>query len=88
MQNYEQKVIEAIALVMEIEDTSELHGDTRIERDLGFDSGLYIELIMYLEEAIDHLHLDPATLDIKHFESIGSIARYIDTRVTASASAL
>ncbi|OSM95644.1 MULTISPECIES: acyl carrier protein [Lonsdalea] len=87
MPNYESQVIAAIALVMDIDDTSELHRDTQIERDLGFDSGLYIELIMYLEDAIDTLHLDPATLDIKHFESIGSIADYIATRIPSPASA-
>ncbi|MFP1813178.1 acyl carrier protein [Lonsdalea quercina] len=87
MPNYESQVIAAIALVMEIDDTSELHRNTQIERDLGFDSGLYIELIMYLEDAIDSLHLDPATLDIQHFESIGSIADFIATRVSSAASA-
>ncbi|WP_304169633.1 acyl carrier protein [Lonsdalea britannica] len=87
MPNYESQVIAAIALVMDIDDTSELHRNTQIERDLGFDSGLYIELIMYLEDTIDTLHLDPATLDIKHFESVGTIADYIATRIPSPASA-
>ncbi|KUI98755.1 MULTISPECIES: phosphopantetheine-binding protein [Vibrio] len=78
MDSYVNHVINAIGLVMEIDDLSELHEATQIERDLGFDSGLYIELIMYLEEAVEGLHIDPASLDIKDFESVGSIARYIE----------
>ena len=77
MNIFVQHVINAISLVLENSDVSELHEGTQIERDLGFDSGLYIELIMYLEDAVDGLHIDPATLDIKDFMSIGSIAQYI-----------
>ncbi|WJV55454.1 phosphopantetheine-binding protein [Pectobacteriaceae bacterium CE70] len=86
MDSYERLVIDAIAQVMDIDDTAELHSGIQIERDLGFDSGLYIELIMYLEDAIDGLHLDPASLDIKHFETVGSIARYINGLMITEAS--
>ncbi|HHQ4530376.1 TPA: phosphopantetheine-binding protein [Aeromonas hydrophila] len=77
MQRYVQEIIHAISLVLESDDVSELHAGTQIERDLGFDSGLYIELIMYLEDAIEGLHIDPTTLKISDFESIGSIANFI-----------
>ncbi|OTA14532.1 Acyl carrier protein [Xenorhabdus vietnamensis] len=77
MQDYVQKVIHAISLVLDNDDVSELHSGTRIERDLGFDSGLYIELIMYLEDTVEGLHIDPATLEISNFESVGSIAKFI-----------
>ncbi|MEZ8273208.1 phosphopantetheine-binding protein [Vibrio splendidus] len=80
MTTYLNHVVTAIGLVLEHDDVSELHEGTLIERDLGFDSGLYIELIMYLEDAVDGLNIDPATLDIKDFESIGSIAQYISNQ--------
>ncbi|EEZ88717.1 hypothetical protein VME_13090 [Vibrio harveyi 1DA3] len=87
MQNYVQEVIHAISLVLDNDDVSELHTGTRIERDLGFDSGLYIELIMYLEDAVEGLHIDPATLEINDFESIGSIATFIAKATSSTVAA-
>ncbi|MFS1904613.1 acyl carrier protein (plasmid) [Vibrio lentus] len=77
MQNYLQVVIHAISLVLDTDDVSELHAGTRIENDLGFDSGMYIELIMYLEDSVAGLHIDVATLENHDFKSIGSIAAFI-----------
>ncbi len=87
MQDYVQEVLNAISLVLDSDDVSEIHADTRIERDLGFDSGLYIELIMYLEDAVEGLIIDPAKLEVKDFESVGSIAAYI-AKTTSSAVAI
>lgn len=79
-------IIEAIGLVLETSNVSELHAGTHLERDLGFESGLYIELIMYLEEKIEDLVLDPATLEFKNFETVGSLSRYIETQLANQAA--
>ncbi|HHQ6539147.1 TPA: acyl carrier protein [Serratia fonticola] len=83
MRDYVQEVIHAISLVLDNDDVSELHAGTRIERDLGFDSGLYIELFMYLEDAVAGLHIDLATLEISDFESVGSIAKFIANSISS-----
>ncbi|MBU9809164.1 phosphopantetheine-containing protein [Rahnella sp. C60] len=79
-------IIEAIGLVLESSHLSELHAETHLERDLGFESGLYIELIMYLEEKIDGLILDPATLEFEHFETVGSLSNFIQLQLANRAA--
>ncbi|ADW76264.1 MULTISPECIES: phosphopantetheine-binding protein [Rahnella] len=79
-------IIEAIGLVLESSHLSELHAETHLERDLGFESGLYIELIMYLEEKVDGLILDPATLEFEHFETVGSLSRFIQLQLANRAA--
>ncbi|NKI73711.1 phosphopantetheine-containing protein [Dickeya sp. CFBP 2040] len=78
---YTSIIIEAIGLVLETSNVSELNASTHLERDLGFESGLYIELIMYLEEKIDGLVLDPATLELKNFETVGTLSSYIERQL-------
>jgi acyl carrier protein len=83
---YTALIIEAIGLVLETTNVSELNPATHLERDLGFESGLYIELIMYLEEKIDALVLDPATLEFKNFETVGTLSCYIERQLANQAA--
>lgn len=78
---YTAIIIEAIGLVLETSDLSEINTSTHLERDLGFESGLYIELIMYLEEKTPGLVLDPATLELKNFETVGTLSSYIELQL-------
>ncbi|WP_300628267.1 acyl carrier protein [Pseudomonas sp.] len=83
---YTPTIIEAIGLVLESSNLSELNAATHLERDLGFESGLYIELIMYLEERIDALVLDPATLEFQHFETVGTLSKFIELQLASRAA--
>ncbi|KNH29529.1 phosphopantetheine-containing protein [Pseudomonas syringae] len=83
---YTPIIIEAIGLVLETSNLSELSARTHLERDLGFESGLYIELIMYLEERIEDLVLDPATLEFQHFETVGSLSNFIELQLASRAA--
>ncbi|MEX5592633.1 phosphopantetheine-binding protein [Pseudomonas orientalis] len=83
---YTPTIIEAIGLVLETSNLSELNAATHLERDLGFESGLYIELIMYLEERIEALVLDPATLEFQHFETVGSLSTFIVLQLASRAA--
>ena len=81
MRGYVQDVIIAIGRVMDMSDTSQIGPETRLEYDLGFDSGLFIELIMHLEDHIPGLTIDPALLRREDFLTVGSTAGFIAGRV-------
>lgn len=75
--NYEDAV-NAIASVLQVDDTGSWSEKTRLETDLGMDSGLMLELIMTLEEDIPDLVIDQATLSYENFATIGSVCKFID----------
>ncbi|ACZ75004.1 MULTISPECIES: acyl carrier protein [Dickeya] len=77
---YYQKIVTAIGMVLETDDLSELHPHTDLERDLGFESGIFIELMMYLEEMIEGLSIDPVTLDSQQLSTIDSLSRFIHSQ--------
>jgi acyl carrier protein len=56
----------------------ELSAETQILEGLEIDSIRFIELIMSLE---DTLQLDPESLEPEVFQSVGSLADYIQTRL-------
>lgn len=75
--SYYPDIVKAIGMVLETDDLSELHPHTDLERDLGFESGIFIELMMYLEEMITGLSIDPVMLDTQHITTIDSLDRFI-----------
>jgi acyl carrier protein len=81
MKEYVEEVIIAIGHVMEFGDASGIRPETKLEDDLGFDSGLYIELIMYLEEQIPGLTIDPTTLRQEDFVTVESTAAFVVKRL-------
>jgi len=67
--------------VLETDDLSELHPHTDLERDLGFKSGIFIELMMYLEEMIEGFSINPVTLDSQQISTIDSLGRFIHSQL-------
>ena len=65
--------------VLKIDDVSKVSAETRLFEDLNMDSTSSLEVLMALEEVIDGLVIDPETLDIEHFKTVGSLAHYIQT---------
>ena len=77
MSGYVEIVKSAIGEVLDLEDVSHIGPDTCPEADLGFDSGLYIELIMHLEDSVSGLKINPATLQRGDFRTVGKIAGFV-----------
>jgi len=82
MKAYFAEVTEAIREILEFQSADKLTEDSLLETDLGMDSGLMLELIMQLEDAIDGLEIDQATISYEEFKSVGSVCDYIAARVS------
>lgn len=78
-----QTIIEQIKLslgeIMPLDASIEIAEATALTRDLNMDSSLFIELLMTLEDHIEGLRFDPENLNKDDFETVGSLARYIQS---------
>ncbi|MGJ8628493.1 MAG: phosphopantetheine-binding protein [Sulfitobacter sp.] len=79
MKPFYAEVIEAMTEVLQPSTTPEWSDDTRLEADLGMDSGLMLELIMQLEETVPDLVIDQATLSYEQFATIESVRNFVTT---------
>ncbi|MBT9386239.1 acyl carrier protein [Pseudooceanicola sp. CBS1P-1] len=70
-------VIAALVELLDMEDDSQVGPDTRLEEDLGIDSGLLLELFMMIEEQQPEIRIDPANLRPEHFTNVASFAAMI-----------
>ncbi|NIZ12600.1 phosphopantetheine-binding protein [Phaeobacter sp. HF9A] len=73
-QTYESHVIAAVAELLDMDSSDTITSASRIEDDLGIDSGLLLELFMMLEERLPGLEIDPSALRPEQFATIGSFA--------------
>ncbi len=81
MKPFFSDVTEAIRDILEFQSADQLNEDTLLETDLGMDSGLMLELIMQLEDTIDGLQIDQASISYDQFKSVGSVCDYVAARV-------
>ena len=81
MKAYFTEVTEAIREILEFQTANQLTEDTLLETDLGMDSGLMLELIMQLEDSVEGLVIDQASISYDEFKSVGSVCDYIASRV-------
>ena len=88
MKNYETEVIDAIRQVMDIDNHYAIGPDTKLVDDLGFDSGLYLDLNLLLEESIDGLKMDPSRMQSEDFVSVRTIAAHVGKCMTQPDEAL
>jgi acyl carrier protein len=70
----------ALESVLEAEVT-DLGPETRLA-DAGLDSTGVLELLMQLEEALG-IEFDAENLEMSHFESVGSLARFVSAEMAA-----
>lgn len=63
--------------VLKLQTVDNVNPETRLFEDLNMDSTSSLELLMALEEVIDGLVIDPETLDVEHFKTVGNLATYI-----------
>lgn len=80
-------VTDAIRLVLEFQPGTKLLPTTQLETDLGMDSGLMLELIMQLEETVDGLIIDQASISYDQFKSIASVCDYVAAHVDVTVAA-
>lgn len=83
----ETQIIEAIVELLDMEDGSSITPDTRIEDDLGLDSGLLLELFMALEERLPNLEIDPAELRPDQFTTVGNLSTLVSSFLKVEAAA-
>jgi acyl carrier protein len=70
----------ALESVLEAE-VADLGPETRLS-DAGLDSTGVLELLMQLEEALG-IEFDAENLEMSHFESVGSLARFVSAEMAA-----
>jgi acyl carrier protein len=70
----------SLSVVLDREIT-EFTAETRIIEELEIDSIRFIELIMSLEDTLG-LDVDPETLEPEVFQTAGSLADYVQARLT------
>ena len=58
-------------------DLAELTDGTRLFEDLNLDSTSTLEFLIALEEVIPGLIIDPDTLQLEHFKTVGNLVGYI-----------
>jgi acyl carrier protein len=75
-------VASALSEVLEREVTG-LTEETRLFEDMHLDSTSILELIMSLEDAVG-ISVDPESLDMDDFKSVGTLANYLDAQRAAS----
>lgn len=87
MKPHFKTVVTSIQQVLEFQSANALTEETRLEADLGMDSGLIMELIIELEDNIANFEVNQDTLDYTNFETIGAICTYIDSRLPEATTA-
>lgn len=73
-------IIEALGAVLE-QDMPEVPPEARLA-DLGLDSTGVLELLMQLEDAFG-VEFDTENLEMRHFESVRSLAAFVSAEISA-----
>ena len=84
MQSYFPQILNALTVVLQPSEAPNWSAATRLEADLGMDSGLMLELIMQLEETVPDVVIDQATLSYEQFQTIGTVDQFIRTHLRQS----
>lgn len=83
MQTVESVIITALTELLDMPDGSQITLQTRLQEDLGIDSGLLLELFMLVEERLPAAVLDPAILKPEEFTSVGKFAALVRSSMVA-----
>ncbi|WP_336783730.1 acyl carrier protein [Paenibacillus illinoisensis] len=73
----------ALAEVLNMEADQAINLDTSLFDELHLDSTSVLELLMTLEDRIDGLEIDPDELEPDVFDTVGSLAAYIEKQLVA-----
>ncbi|MCS1352492.1 acyl carrier protein [Mechercharimyces sp. CAU 1602] len=67
--------------VLNMKEVDHITEKTSLFDDLALDSTSVLELLMVLEDEVEGLYVDPETLEPHHFETVGSLATYIESHL-------
>ncbi|MGL6209191.1 MAG: acyl carrier protein [Paracoccaceae bacterium] len=81
---YDQ-VTAALVELLDMADASQISAQTRLEEDLGIDSGLLLELFMLVEERVPGAVIDPSELRPEQFSTVASFVALIESHVRDAA---
>lgn len=73
----------ALAEVLNMESDQAINLNTSLFDELHLDSTSVLELLMTLEDRIDGLEIDPDELEPDVFDTVGSLAAYIEKQLVA-----
>jgi acyl carrier protein len=76
-QSVESSVLQVLAEITRDEAVLGMNLSTSLREDLGIDSMTSLTFLMALEDRIPGFVVDPATLEVEHFRTIGSICSYV-----------
>ncbi|MBD1372849.1 acyl carrier protein [Hazenella sp. IB182357] len=76
-----ESIKKALVEVLNVENADNIKPSTTLFDELSLDSTSVLELLMVLEDEIDGLSVDPETLEPQHFETVESLAIYIDAQL-------
>lgn len=74
----------ALAEVLNMEENQAVTWDTSLFDELHLDSTSVLELLMTLEDRIEGLEIDPDELEPDVFNTVGSLAVYIEKQLVAA----
>jgi acyl carrier protein len=74
----------ALAEVLNMEENHSITLNTSLFDELHLDSTSVLELLMTLEDRIDGLEIDPDELEPDVFNTVGSLAAYIEKQLVAA----
>ncbi|MFS4583144.1 acyl carrier protein [Phaeobacter sp. C3_T13_0] len=77
MQNIEQIITDALIELLDMPDNSQISVKSRLQEDLGVDSGLLLELFMAVEESLPQAVLDPAVMKPDDITTVGSFVEMV-----------
>jgi acyl carrier protein len=77
MQTIQNVIVSALVELLDMPDGSQILPSTRLQEDLGIDSGLLLELFMLVEERLPDIAIDPAVLKPQELKSVASFTALI-----------
>jgi acyl carrier protein len=83
MTSIQDTIVEALVDPLDMPDGSQIGPETRLQDELGIDSGLLLELFMLVEERLPQAVIDPAVLRPEQFSTLASFAALIEQSMAA-----
>lgn len=84
MKEIHDKVIEALASTLSIQDSHNIKPTDKLKEDLGLDSMSSLTFLMKLEEMLEGFYVDPDTLDHSSLATVASISLYVENQICSN----
>lgn len=78
----QQVVLNALRDILTVAADKPIYADTHLRDELGLDSLSSMELLVSLEDGIDGFGVNADTIEAKHFNTIATLAEYVDQTIS------